>query len=169
MLPVKTKFKREALMNLLISFITNGTDVIEFFTYVDEERIFKDKDLVFCILILFSTSTLQFSFTLSARLEREANFKKGFWEVIREAVFCTELWSYIFIFCTQDFPFMITRTYVIVYYGTERNYLLFFFVIKNYVLCIFEIYASVNIILDEKHRRKLHQEEIDLNLTDQDF
>ncbi len=156
---MKSKFRREALMNLLIGFTTNGTDVIEFFTYVDEERIFKDKSLVLCILTLFSISTLQFNFTLTAQMPRGTNSGKSSWQAVRECIFCTELWSYMFIFFTQDFPFMVTRTYVIAYYGAEKNYLLYFFVVKNYVLCAFEIYASVNIILDEKHiRKQMHKE-----------
>ncbi len=159
---MKNKFRHEALLSLLVSFITNGTDVIDFFSYVDEERIFAEEQLVLCILTLFSLSTVQFSFTLSAKLERGSNLNKGLGETVKEALFCTDMWSLLTVLLIQDFPFMLTRTYVIIYYGTEKNYLLYFFVVKNYVLCIFELYAVVNIILSERHLRKLRLEEIGL-------
>jgi hypothetical protein len=162
MLPMKNKFRHEALLSLLVSFITNGTDIIDFFSYVDEKRIFAEEQLVLCILTLFSLSTLQFSFTLSAKLERDSKLNKGLRETVKEALFCTDMWSLLTVFLIQDFPFMITRTYVIIYYGTEKNYSLYFYVFKNYVWCIFELYAVVNIILDERHLRKLRLEEIGL-------
>lgn len=162
LLPTKKKFKREALMSLLLSFITNGTDIIEFFTYVDEERIFVNKSLVLWILIMFSISTLQFSFTLSAKINRVNHLQRSFSTALIEVVLGTELWAIAVVFLSQDFPFMIIRTYVIVYYGAEKNYLLYFFVVKNYVLCIFEIYAVLHILLDERHMRKQQREDIQL-------
>ncbi len=49
---MKSKFRKEALLSILISFITNGTDMIEFFGYVDEENIFENKNLILAILSL---------------------------------------------------------------------------------------------------------------------
>lgn len=152
--PMKTKFRREALLSLLLSFITNGTDIIEFFTYVDEERIFSNRAIIIVILSFFSISTVQFSLTLSAKLERSSYQNFIISKIVLETVFCTELWALVIVFFTQDFPFLVIRTYVIIWYGAEKNYLLYFFVVKNYLLCFFEIYMSVNIVLDERHMKK---------------
>lgn len=142
-------------MALLLNFITNATDIIDFFGYVDEERIFEDTRIVAVILVLFSLSVLQFSFTLSAKMDGlDEVLDRPVWTVVKEAVFATEMWSVLLIFLFQDFPFCIIRTIIIVRFGTEKNYLLYFFVVKNYVLVVYEIYLVTNLILDERHRKK---------------
>ena len=35
---------------MVISFLTNGTDIIDFFTYVDEERVSENETLTIVIL-----------------------------------------------------------------------------------------------------------------------
>lgn len=142
-------------MALLLNFITNATDIIDFFGYVDEERIFEDTRIVAVILVFFSLSVLQFSFTLSAKMDGlDEVLDRPVWTVVKEAVFATEMWSVLLIFLFQDFPFCIIRTIIIVRFGTEKNYLLYFFVVKNYVLVVYEIYLVTNLILDERHRKK---------------
>ena len=47
---MNTKFRREALLSLLVSFITNGTDIVDFFGYVDEEKTFENQNLLAAIL-----------------------------------------------------------------------------------------------------------------------
>ncbi len=42
--------KREAILNTLLSFITNGTDLVEFFSNVDEEAISPNFSLTMAIL-----------------------------------------------------------------------------------------------------------------------
>lgn len=153
--PTRTKLRREALMSLLLNFITNATDIIDFFGYVDEERIFEDTRIVAVIVAFFSLSVLQFSFTLSAKMDGlDEGLDRPVSTVVKEAVFATEMWSVLMIFLTQDFPFCIIRTLIVFNFGTEKNYLLYFFVVKNYVLVAFEIYLVANLILDERHRRK---------------
>ena len=43
---------------------------------------------------------------------------------------------------------------VIIYYGVEKNYLLYYFIIKNLVLCVFEIHFGIHILIDELHLKK---------------
>ena len=73
-LPMNTKFRREALLSLLVSFITNGTDIVDFFGYVDEEKTFENKNLLVAILsILF-----HFNFNLQTILSNFFSIIKFF-------------------------------------------------------------------------------------------
>jgi hypothetical protein len=159
--PTKTKLKKEALMNLLLAFITNATDIIDFFAYIDEDKVFLSTDLIVSILVFFSLSVVQFSFTLSAKLDGLDNvLERNVPTIIKEAVFATEIWSVLIILLTQDLPFCIIRTIIIANYGVDKNYLLYFFVVKNYVLVIFELYLIYNLILDERHRHNLEKKKL---------
>ncbi len=63
---MKAKFRREALLSILVSYVTNGTDIIDFFSMVDEEPIFHDRPLVIGIMsmhfVIISNKFLFFSF-----------------------------------------------------------------------------------------------------------
>ena len=99
---------------------------------------------------------MQFSFTLSARLEHDKPFS------FHGIVFSTEIWSIALVFIFQDFPFCIIRTIIIAGYGADKNYLLYFFVVKNYILCLLEFYMVINILLDKRHDKK---QETKINMT----
>ncbi len=148
-------------MTLLLAFITNATDIIEFFAYVDEDKVEISKEVDIAILVFFSLSVVQFSFTLSAKIDGlDKVLERNVPTIIKEAVFATELWSVLIILITQDLPFCIIRTYIIAAYGVAGDYLLYFFVVKNYVLVIFEVYLITNLILDERHRHNLEKKKI---------
>jgi len=124
--PTKTKFKKEAEMTLLLAFITNATDIIEFFAYVDEDKVEISKEVDIAILVFFSLSVVQFSFTLSAKIDGlDKVLERNVPTIIKEAVFATELWSVLIILITQDLPFCIIRTYIIAAYGVAGDYLAF--------------------------------------------
>ena len=42
--------KQAAILNVLLSFITNGADMVEFFGNIDEDRMSQDTALVYTIL-----------------------------------------------------------------------------------------------------------------------
>ncbi len=75
--------------------------------------------------------------------------------IVKEALFATEMWSDLMILFLQDLPFCILRTIIIACYGVGHDYLLYFFVIKNYVLVIFSVYLIVELLLEERHRHNL--------------
>jgi hypothetical protein len=50
---MEAKLKRKALLSIVISYLTNGADVIEFFAYVDESEVFYDSNLLYAILSEF--------------------------------------------------------------------------------------------------------------------
>lgn len=93
-------------------------------------------------------STLQYCFALAARKNRNKN-AKGFSKFC-DTFFGTEIWSLALVCLTMDLPFFIMRFYILVTYeSTTKNYTLYFFVIKNFLLVIFEIYKIVIIALED--------------------
>ena len=56
-------------------------------------------------------------------------------------IFSTEIWALMFVLFFQDLPFTIIRLLILIYYNQlSKNYTLYFFVIKNLILAIYEIY-----------------------------
>ena len=55
----------------------------------------------------------------------------------------------------------ILRTIIIACYGVGHDYLLYFFVIKNYLLVIFSVYLIVELLLEERHRHNLEIKKIE--------
>jgi hypothetical protein len=110
-------------------------------------------------------SVFQFSLTLSAKIE--TNFKRhvNLLEKIYDYVLGTEIWALIIVLLTQDFPFFIIRLLILIYYPSmQSNYTLYFFVVKSFVLVVFEIYYILSIIL-EIDREDLYDNDFD-NLND---
>ncbi len=50
----------------------------------------------------------------------------------------------------MDLPFFLMRFYILVQYqSTTKNYTLYFFVAKNFLLVVFEIYKIILIVIEE--------------------
>ena len=132
------------------------TEKISFFLYqvIQNKNLIKPQhhltNIAF-IKVVFSLSTLQFSLTLSAEAERSDESHRTWTRKLYELFFCTELWAVVFILIFQDLPFLIIRMIVIIEYGVFNNYLLYFLLIKNYVICLFGIYLIVNVLIDERY------------------
>jgi len=156
------------LSNLLLSFITNGSDIVDLFGYIDEmdinlstslsisilggkNRLFKfiSNLIIFRSIVFFSISVFQFSFTLSAKIETNFRRHRNLPEKIYDYVFGTEIWALCIVLCSQDFPFFIIRLLILIYNPSiQSNYTLYFFVVKSFVLIVFEIYYMISIIIE---------------------
>jgi hypothetical protein len=67
-----------------------------------------------------------------------------------DLLFGTEIWAILVTFVFQDALFFIIRLMVLLrYQSTTKNYTLYFFVIKNFVLCLFELYRIVVLLCAE--------------------
>ena len=111
-------------------------------------------------LVFFTTSSLQFSLVLSVELKlkqfRNENKFKNFFKF----VLGSELWGLFFILTFQDLPFFVIRLlFLILYDSFKKNSILYFFVIKNFLLCIFEIYHVSVILIEYKYEGEKHSGE----------
>lgn len=118
--------------------------------------------IVFFIQVFFSLSSIQFSINLGAKANRKVISRK--WHHIFGVVFCTEMWAIIVVLLTQDLPFFIIRLIIIIQSGVEKEYVLYFMLIKNLYLCLLEVHMILNIFYNEKllisenHKKKDLQE-----------
>jgi hypothetical protein len=101
-------------------------------------------------------STLQFSFSLSMKRRRRENCD-GMSNVAKffYIVFVTETWALLVKFFFQDFIFLLIRLDILVRHeATTQNYTLYFFVAKNLILCVFEMYRCCVLFFDEISRMR---------------
>ena len=71
----------------------------------------------------------------------------------------TEIWALLIVLVTQDLPFFIIRFLVLIYYpDLQKNYTLYFFVAKSFILVIFELYYMVAIVSENKQKTIIIQD-----------
>lgn len=87
-------------------------------------------------------------FGLAAKRKRNPD-SRGL-ERFFDIVFGTEIWSLLLVCFTMDLPFFIMRFYLLATYEyTSQNYTLYFFLIKNLLLVVFELYKVFIILIEE--------------------
>lgn len=83
--------------------------------------------------------------------------KKEFSKQVLATVLGSEIWSLILGFLVQDFPFLIVRLTIIIKFRLEKNYLVYYNFMKNFLLCSVEIYRIFIIFYREKKIGKLEK------------
>lgn len=128
--PTKKEIAKEDISELLLMFLNHGADMVDFFSYIDEEEIVKDFTVVCVILVIFTISVTQFSFALVAR--RSIDIQNNGMERVLDIIFGTPIWTLILMLCVQDIPFFITRIVILTTIEkTSKNYTLYLFAVKN--------------------------------------
>lgn len=69
----------------------------------------------------------------------------------------TEIWSLIFVFMVQDGPFFIIRLIILLTYDLEKNYMIYFLVVKNFILISIELFRIYIIYINEKNDKTSHE------------
>jgi hypothetical protein len=94
---------------------------------------------------------VQFSFTLTARESKEGDVS---YRSVDQWFFGSEIWALCFILLVQEIPFLVMRIAKLIKYRKSiTDYAIYYYVAKNFLLCIFEIYRIGVLYL--KHRRHL--------------
>jgi len=162
--PVKVdNLKNEAFLNIIISYITNGADIVDLFGYIDDTDVTFSFSMNMALLGFVSLSLFQFSFDFSTKLSVKINPRKkpGILERLNNVVFGTEVWAFLFVLFVQDLPFAALRLAVIINYEQlSKNYSLYFFVIKNLILACYEVYYVGLIFLKEEEKEERNEEKV---------
>jgi hypothetical protein len=67
-------------------------------------------------------------------------------------VFGSEIWALCFILLFQDIPFFLIRLIILIEYTSfAKNYSIYFYVAKNFCLCLFEMYRITIIYFAERN------------------
>jgi hypothetical protein len=156
---IPCKIEKEAFLNLFISYISNGADIVDFFSQIDDTNVVFSIPIMISILVFFSLSSLQFSFGLVSKVKRNENEtnnnNNGILKRLQLLIFGTEIWALLLVLMFQDLPFFLMRIIVIVYYQQlSKNYTLYFFAIKTLIMSIVEIYMIGEIIVNDLRKRK---------------
>jgi hypothetical protein len=89
---------------------------------------------------------LQFSFTLTASRSKKSKSFRLF--------FGSEIWALCFILLFQEIPFFLIRLgKLIKFKNSLHDYSIYFYVAKNFLLCLFEIYRIL--VIFYYHRKHL--------------
>lgn len=147
---------------MLRQYLAAAPDIVEFYgNFHQGENLNKLQDknhLQTIIFILFIISTFQFSINLQMKIKatrniHEENFLllnfKNKSLVLFELIFCTSMWSVIYITITQDLPFLIIRWYFITFMSDSSNKMIFF-LMKNVLTIMISFHSGFNDIIEFK-------------------
>lgn len=145
--PMRSKISSQLKADMLNEFVSWGSDMVDFFSITDADSIQNDY-VIYIILVLFSLSTTQFSFSLVGHDSKtsEETKSKGY-------KIDTEILAVIRSFILQDFPFLVTRIFILATYSIN-DYTFFFLLAKNIILCVLQIYRFVIILNKRRLKRK---------------
>jgi hypothetical protein len=147
---------------MLRQYLAAAPDIVEFYgNFHQGENLNKlqdRKNLQLIIFIIFIISTFQFSMNLQMKIKptidihkknfSKLNLKTKFF-VLFELIFCTSMWSVIYITITQDLPFLIIRWYFITFMSDSSNKMIFF-LMKNALTIMISFHSGFNDIIEFK-------------------
>ncbi len=103
--------------------------------------------------MFFTFSVMQFSLTLTAIHDLGERLNRN--KFVR-LVFGSEIWALCFILLFQDIPFFMIRLLILIKYSSlKKDYSIYFYVVKNFFLCLFELYRIAIIYFVEKNHHSL--------------
>ena len=147
-LPINLRVTRIVLSKMVIDYIANASDMAEFFSNLSQSEARISTQLLVAILVFFSLSSIQFSLTLAAKRRKRNSDKKI--NSFLDLIFNTDIWSLFYVFIFQDFPFLFLRIIILFNYNLDEHYTIYFFTLKNFVLCLAELYRIVVIVVEHK-------------------
>jgi hypothetical protein len=147
---------------MLRQYLAAAPDIVEFygnFHQGENLNTLQDRNhLQAAIFIIFILSTFQFSMNLQMKIKPTINIhKKDFSQlnikmkclVLFELIFCTSMWSVIYITITQDLPFLIIRWYFLTFMADSSNKMVFF-LMKNVLTIMISFHSGFNDIIQFK-------------------
>ena len=149
---------------MLRQYLAAAPDIVEFYgNFYQGENLNQLQDhehLQMAIFIIFILSTFQFSLNLQMKIKPTLDLhEKNFFQLNRqnqflllyEFLFCTSMWSVIYITFTQDLPFLIIRWYFLAFMSDSSSKMLFF-LLKNVLTIIISFHSALNDIIEFKQK-----------------
>jgi hypothetical protein len=162
----KGKISRSALSQLLLVYLSLASDMIDLLSIFQEDKVIRNKHMVYSILGVFSWSSFQFSLNLVAtrgrnfRLEPDVlnqDLDFSFKQSRRHAhkplrSFCytvchSELPSIFITILMQDLPFLILRLIAVIHFEVH-SYTTMFFTCKNLFILFLQMYRLWSIFME---------------------
>ncbi len=154
-IPRPPSMTREQLAANLGGWMGIMADQLNFLVLLDEDQVFTRPHMLYLVLLLFSISQMQFSLVFSARVPAgPPNQPKTF----KTRFFASFLWNSVCLLCLQDVPFVVTRSYCVFHLGV-LNHTVFYFIGKNLIVIMLQIYRITWLLLQEKWSREKEAED----------
>ncbi|XP_077313781.1 transmembrane protein 26-like [Lithobates pipiens] len=170
----KGHLNRDQLCQLLLTYIALGADILDVLQLIKETKMNTNKSAVVVGLCLFSWAILQFTIVLTqtaSPTSQTASVTEKSQSTIdrkrhRLPSCCTnETWSVIITIGMQDGPFLVYRLYMATAQGVFNDSLTFF-ICKNALTVILEIYRVGMFLGKDRCKRKKRQHPAVTNQTD---
>lgn len=163
----KGKISRSALSQLLLVYLSLASDMIDLLSIFQEDKVIRNKHMVYSILAVFSWSTFQFSLNLVAtrgrnfRLEPDVlnqdlkiNFHdngtrngRNVFQRTCQNICGSELPSIFITILMQDLPFFILRLIAVIHFEVQ-SYTTIFFTCKNLFILFLQLYRLWSICME---------------------
>jgi hypothetical protein len=141
----------ESKHSQLLAYISIAADMVDISSYIQDSSLDDYYHLIKAVEGVLGLSLIQFSFSLTAKKKRNPNLK-GFRNFI-DLLFATQAWAVFLQLISQDFPSFIVRIFIIQMMNeTKAN--LIFFVLKNGLLVLLEIYRIIVVIRKQLRNEK---------------
>ncbi|KAM3920927.1 transmembrane protein 26-like [Leptodactylus fuscus] len=160
------KMSRDQLAQLLLLYLALGADMLDILELMKEPSVKTNTTITVVGLCLFSWAIMQFTLiltqTLSSSSEDPEVGERGYSSSgVKNCVMtlcCTsEVWSVLITVLMQDGPFLVYRLYLVTREGVFNESMVFF-ICKNILSVIIQLYRVVVFLCNENRKRKRFKE-----------
>ncbi|OCT72632.1 transmembrane protein 26 [Xenopus laevis] len=149
----KGEMDRSQLSQLLLIYIALGADILDILNLIKEPQVETCRMVNIIGLAIFSWALLQFTLVLTQTQSSDSTDNDETSSGNCGPTCCTsEVWSLLIAMVMQDGPFLIFRLYVMIK-EQVLNEMMIFFICKNILTVIIEIYRIIVIQCSEKSRK----------------
>lgn len=152
----KGHMTRDELSQLLLVYFAIAADILDFFPIIAVEELRKEKRMIYAILAAWSWSLMQFTFVLTNRASLSGTVTRKRSVLATKAVkqyhICceTEVWTLLIAVLMQDGPFVILRLVTVIHFEVQ-TFTIFFFLSKNIVVLILQLYRIFVLCFEKSH------------------
>ncbi|XP_066428797.1 transmembrane protein 26-like [Eleutherodactylus coqui] len=164
------KMSRDQLAQLLLIYLALGADIVDILELMKEPSIKTNTAVIVVGLCLFTLAVLQFTIVLTQTSsysppEKEDTEQSWASSKVKNCIlycYTSEIANIMTSVVMQDGPFLMYRLYLVTRKGVF-NQSMTFFICKNILAVIIQVYRAVVFICDEnKKRKKLEQAHVNL-------
>ncbi|XP_075045698.1 transmembrane protein 26-like [Mixophyes fleayi] len=162
----KGDMNRDQLCQLLLMYIALGADILDILQLIKEPTVNTNWTVTIVGLCLFSWAIMQFTLVLTqtqslppqkTKVDEELHSPPDINRIGLISCYQSEVWSWITTVAMQDGPFLVYRIYL----ATAKsvfNDSMTFFICKNFLTVIIQVYRIILFMCKEKRKRKKFQQ-----------
>ncbi|XP_077106213.1 transmembrane protein 26-like [Ranitomeya variabilis] len=156
------KMNRDQLAQLLLMYLAVGADILDILELMKEPSVKTNETITVVGLCLFSWAIMQFTLVLTqslsfaspdAEVYGQLRSPSGVKNCVMSICCTTEVWSVLIAVGMQDGPFLIYRLYLVTGEGVFNESMIFF-ISKNILSVIIQVYRVVVFLGNQKRKRK---------------